>query len=337
MGYQQLVDQGQRTFDNIKNIDKDKLFENPGNLQPWNGLVFEDFTSAYDDLIESLEIIYQNNVLDSLPFNLINGMNGQLNNVLQHCNQFLSNKNQQHFQNAFQQVESLRTNIHTWGLKYLTILGQEVEEKIRIVNSEINNILSKKSEIDSLKSNVESLIEPAVAGSLSKSFSERQNELHENLNKWFWVSAITAVLSIVATLLIVGSIVGVFESEIVAEAIKKSGNSSEGVIWSTVALRLGILLPIYSVFGFSFMQYRKERDLEEEYAHKSAVATSLPNYGDLAIDDKVKDQILSEASKVIFNAPTKRSIDKEKSEIPSLDQLNKLIGSIQKLVPKPKE
>jgi membrane protein insertase Oxa1/YidC/SpoIIIJ len=264
-------------------------------------------------------------------------MNSQLSNILQSCNIFTSNRNQQHFQSAFQHVENLRTNIQTWGLKQLTILGTQIDEKVKVINSEIDNILVKKSEIESLKSNVESLIQPAVAGSLSKSFSDRKSDLKKNQRIWFWASVISSFIGAIATAYIINSLVGIFNSAIITEAIKKNINAGAGIIWTTIILRLGLLIPIYSIFGFSFMQFKKERDLEEIYAHKSAVAASLPNYGNLAIEDKVKDQVLSEASKVIFIAPNCKANDKEKSDIPSLDQLNNLIGNLQNLVSKAKE
>jgi hypothetical protein len=87
----------------------------------------------------------------------------------------------------------------------------------------------------------------------------------------------------------------------------------------------------------SFAQYRKERILEEEYAHKAAVATSLPNYGDLAVDNQVKDQILSEASKVIFTSPSNEKKEPSDDQIVGLEQINRLMVSINKLVPKAKE
>jgi hypothetical protein len=98
-----------------------------------------------------------------------------------------------------------------------------------------------------------------------------------------------------------------------------------------------VLLPIYSIFVFSFLQYKKERDLEEEYAHKAAVATSLPNYGSLAVENGVKDQILSEASKVIFTSPSPKKVSSGKEETIGVSQINSLLSNIQKLIPKNKE
>ena len=75
------------------------------------------------------------------------------------------------------------------------------------------------------------------------------------------------------------------------------------VAWGAAIVRAAILLPLFAIFAFAFSQYRRERELEEEYAHKAAVATSLPNYGDLARDAGVRDQIVSAATTVIFTSP----------------------------------
>lgn len=330
MSYQAIINQGKTAFESLKSLDTEALFADPGNLPAWNGAGIKDFQNAFESLIESIESIYENDVLDDLPFNLVNGLTNQLNNTLQHCSQFQNNKNQQHFHNAFQHVDSLRTNIQTWGLSSLSILGGGVQNKINQINEELTSIISKKAEIEQLKSNVESLIKPGVAGSLSKSFSDRKQALETKEQKWFWASLVTAVVAVVATVIIVLSIVGFFEGA--SQTGEQAEASKNGILWSTLALRLGILLPIYSIFGLAFAQYTKERNLEEEYAHRSAVATSLPNYGDLAVDEKVKDQILSEASKVIFNSPTNSSSKQSdnSSMIPGMQQLNDLVKNLQK-------
>jgi len=332
MPYQTIIDQGKTAFESLKSLDTEALFADPGNLPPWNGAGIDDFKNAFESLIESIESIYENDVLDDLPFNIVSGFTNQLNGTLQHCSQFQNNKNQQHFYNAFQHVENLRTNIQTWGLSSLSILGGGVQNKINQINEELTSIINKKAEIEQLKTNVESLIKPGVAGSLSKSFSDRKQALEKKENKWFWASLITAVVAVAATVIIVLSIVGFFEGA--SQTTEQAEAGKNVILWSTLALRLGILLPIYSVFGLAFTQYTKERNLEEEYAHRSAVATSLPNYGDLAVDEKVKDQILSEASKVIFNSPTKHSSKQSEnsSVIPGMQQLNDLVKNLQKFV-----
>jgi len=329
-----LINQGKVVYENIKNLDRSTLLSDPGNLQPWNSLAFDDFVESYDEMLSQLDAIYENNILNKSPFNLINGMNSHLNAVLQHLNAFVTNRAQAQYQNAFQHLESMRTNIQQWGYRYEAILGNDIEERSKLIDEEITKLLSNKSDIEALKSSVNSLIEPAVAGSLSKSFSDRKNALHTNQNRWFWASGIMAVISVVSTIVVVWSIVGVFNSEEVLNVIANGKNGTEGIIWATIGLRIGALLPIYSMVVFSFLQYKKERDLEEEYAHKAAVATSLPNYGSLAVEDGVKDQILSEASKVIFTSPSSTKGVKEKDEVIGISQLNGLLSNLQKLIPK---
>lgn len=332
-----LINQGKLMFENIKNLNQATLLKDPNNLQPWNGLDFEDFVISYQDMIDLLNAIYENEILENAPFNLINGLNSQLNVVHQHLRAFVANRAQGQFQNAFQHVENVRTNIQQWGFRYEAVLGRDIEKRSKLIDEEIAKLLSNKDEIESLKRNVSSLIEPAVAGSLSKSFSDRKNALNENQSRWFWASVIMAAISIIVTGVIVWSIVGIFNSEDVLKAIEANKNNVDGIVWTTIGLRVGLLFPIYSIFAFSFIQYKKERDLEEEYAHKAAVATSLPNYGSLAVEDNVKDQILSEASKVIFTSPSSRKQATEKEEKIGINQLNSLLSTIQRMIPGAKD
>ena len=332
-----LINQGKLIYENISNLDKATLLNNPGNLQPWNGLDFDDFVESYNEMLKILDAIYENELLINSPFNLLNSINSQLNNVLQQSNAFIANRAQAQYQNVFQHIENMRTNLQTWGFRYEAILGKDIEERSKLIDEEITQLLSKKTEIEALRTSVSSLIEPAVAGSLSKSFTDRKKDLHVNQNRWFWASVITAGLSVIITIAIVWSIVGMFTTKEVLEAIQNGKNGTEGIIWTTIALRVGVLLPIYSIFIFSFLQYKKERDLEEEYAHKAAVATSLPNYGGLAVENDVKDQILSEASKVIFTSPSATKNEKYKNEDIGINQLNSVLSNIQKFIPKSKE
>ncbi len=337
MSKQDLINQGKVVYENIKAIDSISIKNNPGGLQPWNNMDFDDFVDLYDSMLKTLNSIYKNNVLDHSTYSVIANINNILNNVLKHCNAFSTNRDQGHFQNAFSQVDSLLTHVQQWGLKYEAVLGNEIVEKSELIDKEITNLLSSKTEIAALKDSVNSLIEPAVAGSLSKSFSDRKDSLNKNQDRWFWSSVILAIASIVSTVAIVWSIVGVFSNTEVLDAIQNTKDGFGEILWPTIILRVGILLPVYSVFIFCFLQYKKERDLEEEYAHKAAVATSLPNYGGLAVENDVKDQILSEASKVIFTSPTLRKAKESKSETTDISNLNKLFTNLQKFIPKGNE
>jgi len=337
MSKEVLINQGKLVFENIKGLDQATLLANTSNLQPWNNLSFNDFIDAFNDMLQVLDSVYDDGILQNCSFNIVQALNAQITNTFNQLNAFNGNKVQQHFNSSFQHLETLRTNIQQWGLRYEAVLGQDIEERSKMIDDELTKLLANKTEIDSIKNSVNSLIEPAVAGSLSKSFSDRKDALTRNQEKWFKVSIWAAAISLISTIVIVWSIVGVFSSEEVLTVLKDKADGNNGVFWSTIGLRIGALVPIYSVFLLSFYQYKKERELEEEYVHKSAVATSLPNYGGLAVENSVKDQILSEASKVIFTSPSQKETKENKSETIGVSQLNGLLTNIQKLVPKVKE
>ncbi|WP_377114691.1 hypothetical protein [Pseudoalteromonas sp. M58] len=320
--------------DNLLALDLSKIEEAKPALAPWQNLTVDDYLVAVNDLKKSVKSFKQDGFLSDIPWNILNSLHGQLNNAFTHSQNFINSKNQQHFHQAFQQVESARTNLQTWGINYLYTLGKELEGKSQLLDDEIQKFLAHNREVEVIKQNVNKLIEPAVAGSLSKSFEKRKEDLNKNQKRWFWASVITAVTSLITTFCVVSSIIGVFDNETVATLIKDAENGS-GVLWSSVLLRIGLLIPVYALFAFAFGQYKRERTLEEVYAHKAAVATSLPNYGDLAVDNEVKDQILSEASKVIFTSPSdNQKADKKSENVVGLDQVNQLMGSINKLIPK---
>lgn len=198
----------------------------------------------------------------------------------------------------------------------------------------MQKLAQHNQDVEALRSNVRELIEPAVAGSLSKSFSDRKGELHGNQVRWFWASCITAVLGVAVTVWVVASIVGIFTNDIVRDMLAEAAQqNTSSILWTTVALRLAVLPPLYAIFAFAFAQYRKERNLEEEYAHRAAVATSLPNYGDLAVDNAVKDQILSEASGVIFSSPLLTRQSGSREDMGALEEVNKLLTGLNKLTP----
>lgn len=339
MALEQIINQIKTIHENIVNLDFDAFRASPGGPYPeWNGLTLEDFISSYQDMLDTQKDMIENNVLEKLSWNILHSMNQQMSQMLQHSQAFFSSKNQQTFHSAFQHLESMRTNYLSWGVKYLIQIGKSLEDKSQQLDTEIQKLLRANVDIDKIKENVNKLIEPAVAGSLSKSFESRKTDLHKNQDRWYKASLWSAIICIAATIAVVYSIVGLFDEKSVVKLLEANGNKNSGpIMWTTVFLRVAILLPIYSVFMFSFSQYRKERNLEEEYAHKSAVATSLPNYGNLAVDDTVKDQILSEASEVIFRSPTQNKEGKGGKKSEGIPELNSLLENLQKLIPKIKD
>lgn len=334
----QDLEQITNTWRNISNLNIASTIDG-GNFRPWNNMDKDDYLNAFNDLKDLMDTAVEQNSLTDYPWNILNSLQSILNTVFQQIQQFVSNPNQSTFQNSFSQLESLRTNLRSWGIYSFVRFGHNIDNKIKSYDVEYQKIVGKSIKIEQLKESVENLIQPAVAGSLSKSFSDRRSKLATNKKTWLWAAIATGVAASVVTILVVTKLIDILTLDIPESANEAqiqailNGQPSNTVIQF---LRIAILFPFYYLFGVSFSQYRQERSLEEEYAHRSAVSTSLPNYGDLAGDVSVKDQIISSATQVIFTTP----IDKKSKIIPkehsNLSELKNLFDSIGNTI-QPKE
>lgn len=305
------------------------------NLSPWNGYTQEHLFNDINEISEIISKIIENDYIEGIPYNILNSLNQKLSTTVQKIQQLINQVSQNNFNNAISQTESLRGSLASWGLKNQALYGIDFQEKIQAIDSEYQSIISQKKEINDLIESVNNLIEPSVAGSLSSSFKKRQDKIKTNRIIWLVILIISAVLSIIMTINIIGNLLETFNfpknatPEQISKIINKQPNNP-----TLQFLRIAILFPFYTLFVYSFSQYKKERNLEEEYAHRAAVAISLPNYGDLATDVTVKDQILSEASKVVFMSPTenyRKNYNKKENTESVLAQLNDIVKNLKQV------
>ena len=213
----------------------------------------------------------------------------------------VSSRDQNSFQNFSMAIDGFVHNTRMYGIPYLTAGGAQLEVQRKLLADEVLLLTRNNAEVEVLKNDVRTLITPAIAGSLSEAFRQRRDSLYKGRVLWLWISGGLALLSFAAAyefVLAVTATLKPLEAQIGGQSFS---------IWLFVAVRTIFLFPIFAAFGFAFSQYRKERDFEEEYAHKAAVANSLPNYGDLAREQTVRDQITTAATSVIFSSPTEQA------------------------------
>lgn len=315
------IQQLRMIFDQFKTLDFKSFFAEPGTYTEWEGLDIEEFQSSVKFLIETYEEAFKKGVFFKLPFTTINALVASLTSTNQHCPPLFQNKQQGHFQNAAQQIDNVVHQLMVYDVNYYLLVGEDIEELRKVYETESQKLTVNNAEVESLKASVKGLIEPAVSGSLSKSFNDRKLSLFKGRVAWGITSIVFAIVAVVATYKVSEAVITSLNHNVpvVQESKEAKTDTSQAQItydssdsWSLILLRSVVLIPLYLGFGFAFSQYRKERDLEEEYAHKAAVATTLPNYGDLAKDDRVKDQIVSGASNVIFASPINQTSNKEK-------------------------
>lgn len=338
LNFSQLSEEGRKSFEKIKTLNREELLDKTDKLQPWNGLPHIFFTESLDDLIEKLDIIYgqDSSILNSYTVIIVQVLNTQLKLMVNYFSDFYKDSSQKNFDRVYQSVEDLRTRIQQFGIIQDRVLGDSIQERSKMIDDELVKLMNSKFEIEELKDRVSSLVSPAVAGSLSQSFSSRIQKLKNHQLRWYWFSIVMALLAIGATTYIVSSIVGIFSDQKIADLLNNISKSHSWIVWLTIGLRVGILFPIYSIFVFCFLQYKQERYFEEEYAHKAAVANSLPNYVGLALGNDVKDQILSDSSRVIYNSPMsiKCKSNNKGDQGGNLSMLNDLLSNLQNLITK---
>jgi hypothetical protein len=145
--------------------------------------------------------------------------------------------------------------------------------------------------IESNRAEIVRLTGMAADGSLGSKFDQRQKTLADGLV--FWKNGVPSVtiLSIIWVL-------------VVFTCLK----ANTGDIWVNLLVNLLKTSPVFILMGFVFSQYKKERNLQEEYAFKSAVAMTLTAYSEmLSNSDKEvnisRQQMLLKSIEMVYNQP----------------------------------
>jgi hypothetical protein len=310
-----------QAWDTFLNL-KPEEFLAKATFSDYDGPNQEETRQSLLFLASTIAALATGGMLERLPWSALSALQGALQNVHNQYNQLLSTRDQGSYQNFAIQLDVMANQARALGLTYLTAGGANIEQTKAAVDSELARLTKSNAELELLKKDVKNLITPAVAGSLSKAFSERCAELVKERRIWLLLSLVIGALVVNATYNFVDAI------SLATSTINLSASS----FWTTIVGRSVILIPLIIAFGFVISQYRKERDFEEEYAHKAAVAISLPNYGELA-SEAVRDQIVTGAVNVIFSSPTAHSAALDKSQA-TIGGMKEMLDTVVKLVKK---
>lgn len=245
-------------------------------------------------------------------------LQGNFQNVHNTFDQLQKSRDQGSFQNFANTLDAFCFQVRSMGIPALSIGGAQIEAIRTQLQGELDRARANNIEIEDLTKSVRNLVSPAVAGSLSAEFSSRRNTISRQRLVWLLAVAGLGAFATYATYDLVATVTTVLQGT------KLHGTPSDPSFWAVVLIRTIVLVPVLASFGFAFSQYRKEREFEEDYAHKAAVAQSLPNYGDLARQGSVRDQIVTAATSVIFVSPTEQSR--------KLEHGNALIGEMKEVV-----
>ncbi|MBL8360421.1 MAG: hypothetical protein JNN18_08000 [Rubrivivax sp.] len=276
-----------------------------------SGPVFNDYdgpnvdeTIAYLRFLQtSYEALISTNELALLGKQALANLLGQLQAMNNTYTQLTTSRDQSSYQNFANHVDNLLFHSRMYGVPLLAAGGAQLEAQRLALSKELSTLTRNNEEVEGLKKDVRTLITPAIAGSLSEAFHQRRDVVYRGRLLWLLACFLLGGAATYATFDFVNTVTAA------AQASKPSQPGGEPVfsLWVVIAIRTAVLVPLFAAFGFAFAQYRKERDFEEEYAHKAAVANSLPNYGDLAREPTIRDRIVTAATQVIFSSPSEQA------------------------------
>lgn len=281
-----------------------------------SGPKFNDFdgpnTEETVGYLKFLHATYEPLILSSELYLLTRTALSQLISHIQAVNNsytaLTTSRDQSSYQNFANALDSFTYHTRMMGVPLLAGGGAQLEAQRLAYTTELSTLISNNLEVEALKKDVRTLITPAIAGSLSEAFSQRRDNIYKGRIIWLIACVVLGATATYATFDFVHSVTE-------AASLKAiPGGGAQISLWTVIAIRTAVLLPLFAAFGFAFAQYKKERDFEEEYAHKAAVANSLPNYGDLAREQNVRDQIVTAATAVIFSSPSEQARKAETSD-----------------------
>jgi hypothetical protein len=199
--------------------------------------------------------------------------------------------------NVTDRLATVTDNITTYQTSFTTIeteaatLKQQLETTIAIA---LNDLDKAKQGIDFVQDKREEIVRltgMAADGSLGSKFDQRQITLAGGLNFWKWGVPIVTALSILWVISVFSWLPTHTEN-----------------VWINLLVNLLKTTPAFILMGFVFSQYAKERNLQEEYAFKSAVAMTLTAYSSMLEkrdDDgnKTRQEMLLKSIQQVYMQP----------------------------------
>ncbi|MCD4694736.1 MAG: hypothetical protein K8S16_00740 [Bacteroidales bacterium] len=158
----------------------------------------------------------------------------------------------------------------------LTNTLKNAKEQLKLANEDIEFVKGKKEDIVRLTG-------MAADGALGTKFNDREKKLQFGLKFWRWAVPIITIIAILWVILVFTLFKVTTEN-----------------LWVCLGINLFKTVPAFFLMGFVFKQYVKERNFQEEYAFKAAVAMTITAYSDL-LEGK-DEEFNSSRQQMILNA-----------------------------------
>ena len=199
--------------------------------------------------------------------------------------------------NVADKLTTVTENIITYQTSFSSIeidaatLKQQLEETLITAKQDLEKAEQAVEFVDGKREEIVRLTGMAADGSLGSKFDQRQITLSDGLSFWKWGVPLVTFLSVLW-------VIAVF-------TWLPTHTNNE---WINLLVNLLKTTPAFILMGFVFSQYGKERNLQEEYAFKSAVAMTLTAYsgmlekGDDAVN-KTRQEMLLKSIQQVYLQP----------------------------------
>ena len=225
-------------------------------------------------------------------------------------------------------LTQITTDISSYRTEYSDIKNdittlQSDSKKLNSDTKEQNEVaLKDAATINSQKSDIERLVGMAADGSLGYKFDQRKRELNSTVKWW--------ILGVVGT-----SLLAITWAVVVFVCLAAEGGNQ----YIDLLVNLIKTSPGFILMGFVLKQYTKERNLQEEYAFKSAVAMTLTSYSGMLeqkdVDsNKSRQDMLLKSIAQVYSKPKSHI---EKTEKPISISTKDLTDSVKALTDVVKE
>ncbi|WP_458526907.1 hypothetical protein [Onishia taeanensis] len=166
-------------------------------------------------------------------------------------------------------------------------LAERFKNKLQFVESKQEYFKERNEYLDDL-------IGREVGASLFETFKQRKKELISSIGFWKWSVPITSVVAVLWIFFLFGN-----------------GDLSS-LSWQAIFVNSLKALPAVGLLLFSISQYAKERNFQEEYAFKSAVALTVNSYADQLSDESNKDKLIMQSVSQIYRSPVYHKLKSKK-------------------------
>jgi hypothetical protein len=205
------------------------------------------------------------------------------------------------------------------SLNIKTVLTQIEDFKIQVSENakHLEFVEGKRMFFEERINYLQDLIGQEVGANLFKTFKFRKDELEKPVIFWRWAVPVMAAATIAWI-----SFLFYHQPDI----------TNINLWWQAFAVNTLKSIPAIFLLFFAINQYRKERNFQEEYAFKSAVALTIDAYAGRLTDVVNKDKLIMEAVLGIYKTPIDdKTSDKIKSKT-ALDTIKSMAETTKELV-----